>query len=80
MAAFERDADWPRIEAVQRRIADSDPVRAVAMGQLVIDMPAEIGARELDRLRLTVLGLSFCEDAAGLLSIFVATIRLAAAA
>jgi hypothetical protein len=41
---FDRDGEWPRIENVQRALANSDPERAVAVAQLAIDIPRELGA------------------------------------
>jgi hypothetical protein len=79
-AAFDRDGEWPKIEAVQRRLADSDPSQAVAVSQLAIDIPNQLGARQRDRLTLTTQGLVHCQDAARLLSAFVAVIRQAAIA
>jgi eukaryotic-like serine/threonine-protein kinase len=76
-AAFDRDGDWPRIEAVQRVLADSDAVRAVSVAQLAIDIPAELGAREVDRLVLRSRALSYCDEATELLSILVAAIKMA---
>jgi hypothetical protein len=77
---FDRDADWPRIESVQRVLADSDPARAVAVAQLAIDIPSELGARHVDRFALTTRALSHCNAATPLLSRFVAVIRQAAGA
>jgi serine/threonine protein kinase len=79
-AVFDRDSDWPRIEAVQRALADSDASRAVSVGQLAIDIPSELGARERDRLVLTARALSHCDGAETLLSVFVQAIRQAAKA
>ena len=79
-ALFDRDGDWPRIEAVQRVLADSDPARAVAVAQLAIDIPNELGARQVDRFTLTMRALSHCDGATRLLSLFVAVIRQAAVA
>jgi serine/threonine-protein kinase len=76
-AEFERTGDWPTVETVQRRLADEDTMRAVAVAQLAIDIPAEIGARNGQQLTLTARALSHCEAAAGLLAQFVAAIRLA---
>jgi hypothetical protein len=64
---------------LQRRLANSDPARAVAVAQLAIDIPAELGARHIDRFTLTTRALSNCPDAAGLLSQFVAVILRAVA-
>jgi serine/threonine protein kinase len=79
-AAFDRDGDWPRIEAVQRALADSDARRAVSVGQLAIDIPSELGARERDRFALTTRALSHCDGTETLLSVFVQAIRQAAEA
>lgn len=79
-ALFDRDGDWPKIEAVQRRLADSEPAQAVAVAQLAIDIPSQLGAREVDRFTLTTQGLSHCEDAASLLTFFAAVIRQAVVA
>jgi hypothetical protein len=76
-AAFAVSGDWPSIEAVQRVLADSDAARAVAVAQLAIDIPAELGAREVDRLVLRCRALSYCDEAAELLSILVAAIKMA---
>jgi hypothetical protein len=78
-ALFDRDGDWPRIEALQRVLADSDPAGAVAVAQFAIDIPGELGARHTDRFTLTTRALSHCDAAASLLSVFVAVIRRAAA-
>jgi hypothetical protein len=79
-AAFDRDGDWPRIEPIQRALADSDARRAVSVGQLAIDIPSELGAREGERFALTTRALSHCDGAATLLSVFVEAIRQAAEA
>jgi hypothetical protein len=79
-ALFDRDGDWPRIESVQRVLADSDPARAVAVAQLAIDIPSELGARHVDRFALTTRALAHCPGAASLLSLFVGVIGRAAAA
>jgi hypothetical protein len=79
-ALFDRDGDWPRIESVQRVLADSDPARAVAVAQLAIDIPSELGARHVDRFALTARALSHCNAATPLLSLFVAVMRQAAVA
>ncbi len=79
-AAFNRDGEWPRIESMQRRLADSDPSRAIVVSKLAIDIPHQLGARDRDRLTLTTQGLVYCQGAAGLLAVFVAVIRQAAAA
>lgn len=76
-AAFDRDADWPLIERVQRALADVDTSRAVAVAQLAIDMPSELGARHGERLALTTRALSYCDEAAPLLAAFVGAIQLA---
>ncbi len=76
-AQFDRDADWPPIERVQRMVADSDTSRAVAVAQLAIDMPSELGARQGERLALTTRALSYCDEAAPLLAAFVGVIQLA---
>jgi eukaryotic-like serine/threonine-protein kinase len=78
--AFDRDGEWPVIEAVQRALADSDTRRAVSVGQLTIDIPSELGARERDRFALTTRALSHCDGAETLLSVFVQAIRQAAEA
>ncbi len=77
---FDRDGEWPRIESVQRTLASSDPERAVAVAQLAIDIPRELGAREVDRFALTVRALTYCDEAASLLENFVAVIGQALAA
>jgi hypothetical protein len=79
-ALFDRDGEWPRVENVQRALASSDPERAVAVAQLAIDIPRELGAREVDRLALTVRALTHCDSAAPLLEGFVAVIGQALAA
>jgi serine/threonine-protein kinase len=76
--AFARDGEWPPVETVQRTLADVDTARAVAVARLVIDIPAELGAREGDRIALRCRALSYCDAAAGLLSRLVEAIRLAA--
>jgi hypothetical protein len=79
-ANFDRDDEWPLLEAVQRTIADTNATHAVAVRQLAVDMPNELGGRETDRIRLTAAGLSYCEGAGPLLAVFVKVIREAAAA
>ena len=76
--AFDREGDWPSIEALQRTLADSDTTHAVAVAQLAIDIPSELGAREGERIALTSRALSYCDEAAALLSRLVEAIRLAA--
>jgi hypothetical protein len=56
-AGFDRADEWPRIEDVQEAVAKTDVNQAVAIGQLVIDVPNEIGARHGERIALTVRGL-----------------------
>lgn len=75
---FDRDGEWPRVEAVQRTLADADPARAVAVAQLAIDIPSELGARHVDRLALTTRALSYCDQASSLLALFVKVIQEAA--
>jgi hypothetical protein len=76
---FDVYGTWPKIEDLQRTLAqaDVDPARAVAVGQLSIDIPAALGRREQDCIRLTVRALSYCEEAAPLLAHFVAVMRMA---
>jgi hypothetical protein len=74
---FDRDGEWPLVEDVQRALAASSPERAVAVAQLVIDVPSELGTRQVDRVTLTVRGLHRCRGAAPLLDLFVAAMRLA---
>lgn len=69
-AAFDRTAEWPLIEDVQRDLAD-DPDRAVAVAQLVIDIPPPLGARFSQRVELTVRALAHVSSAAPLLSLLV---------
>lgn len=76
-AAFDRTGEWPRIEAVQERLAKTDVTRAVAVGQLVIDVPNEIGARHGERIALTVRGLSLVPAAQPVLAAFMAAMRVA---
>jgi hypothetical protein len=76
-AAFDEDGRWPQIETVQAALATDDVHRAVAVGQLTIDIPSEIGARHGDRIVLTVRALSLVPDAQQLLSAFTAAMRLA---
>jgi hypothetical protein len=76
-AEFDRDGEWPRIEAVQEAMATTDVKQAVAIGRLVIDITNEIGARHGERIALTVRGLSLVPAAAPLLADFVAAMRVA---
>jgi serine/threonine protein kinase len=76
--AFARDGDWPSIESVQRMLANSNTSRAVAVAQLAIDIPSELGAREGERIVLTCRALAHCDEATALLSRLVEAIRLAA--
>jgi serine/threonine protein kinase len=78
-ALFDRDGDWPQIETLQRVLATSDPARAIAVEQLAIDIPSELGSRNGNQFTLTVRALSHCPSASGLLSVFVAAVREAAA-
>jgi hypothetical protein len=77
---FDREGEWPRVESVQRALANPDPERAVAVAQLAIDIPHELGAREVDRLALTVRALTYCDSANSLLEDFVAVMGQALAA
>lgn len=77
---FDRDGDWPRVEAVQRVLADTSSAQAVAVAQLAIEIPAELGARHTDRFTLTTRALSHCAGAGSLLVSFVEVIREAALA
>jgi hypothetical protein len=77
-ALFDRDGDWPRIGAVQRVLADTSPAQAVAVAQLAIEIPAELGARHADRFTLTTQALSHCNGAKSLLASFVEVIHEAA--
>jgi hypothetical protein len=72
---FDREGEWPRIDALQRDLADIDLARAVAAAQLAIDIPSELGARNVDRLTLTTRALSYCEQASSLLALFVKVIQ-----
>jgi predicted nucleotide-binding protein len=74
---FLANGDWPRVRTLQRDIATSDPDRAVTIGQPVIDIPAALGARTDDVLRLTVRALSYVAEAGDLLNTFVSAMRLA---
>ncbi|MHB8241682.1 MAG: hypothetical protein ACYDHN_06790 [Solirubrobacteraceae bacterium] len=76
---FDRDGEWPRVASVQRALADIDPVRAVAVAQLAIDIPSELGARSGECLTLTTKALTYCEGAGRLLSLFVKVIQAAVA-
>lgn len=76
-AYFDQAGEWPLIEDVQEAVATTDVSRAVAIGQLVIDVPNEIGARHGERIALTVRGLSLVPAAAPLLTTFVAAMRVA---
>jgi hypothetical protein len=76
---FDRDNEWPRITTVQRVLADIDPLKAVAVAQLAIDIPNELGARTGECLTLTTRALSYCDGAALLLSLFIRVIQAAAA-
>jgi hypothetical protein len=73
-ALFDRDGEWPRIEVLQRVLADSDTGRAVEVPQMAIDIPSELGAREVDRFTLTTRALSYCAGANSLLANFVAVV------
>jgi hypothetical protein len=75
--AFKSEGVWPRIEDVQRTLAKTVPAHAVAVGQLVIDIPAELGHRDQERIRLTVRALAQVQGAEPLLAHFVAAMRLA---
>ena len=76
---FDRDGEWPRVTSVQRALADRDPLRAVSVPQLAIDIPNELGARNGEYLTLTTRALSHCDRASSLLSLFVEMIQVAAA-
>jgi len=76
---FDRDGEWPRVATVQRVLADIDPLKAVAIRQLAIDIPSELGARNGECLTLTTRALSYCDGAGLLLSLFVRVIQAAAA-
>lgn len=69
-AAFDRTAEWPLIEDVQRDLAD-EPEWAVAVAQLVIDIPPPLGARFSQRVELTVRALAHVSSAAPLLNLLV---------
>lgn len=73
-AAFNRRAEWPLIEDVQRDLAD-EPERAIAAAQLVIDMPSALGARFSQTVQLTVRALAHVPDAAPLLNLLVRVMR-----
>ena len=76
---FDRDGEWPTMTALQRSLADGDTEHALSAGQLIIEMPGELGARHVDRVVLNARGLSHCDGAENLLDAFVAAIRMAAA-
>jgi hypothetical protein len=76
LAEFDRTGEWPLIEDVQRALATT-PERAVAVRQLVIDIPPALGARFSQRVELTVRALSFCPDGASLLALFVRAMQQA---
>lgn len=69
-AAFDRTAEWPLIENVQRDLAN-EPERAVAVTQLVIDIPPALGARFSQRIELTVRALAHVPNATPLLDLLV---------
>lgn len=69
-AAFNRTAEWPRVEDVQRDVAD-EPERAIAVAQLVIDMPSALGARFSQTIELTTRALAHIPTAAPLLNLLV---------
>ncbi len=73
-AAFDRTAEWPLIEDVQRDLA-AEPERAVAVPQLVLDIPPSLGARMSQRVELTVRALAHVPDAAPLLELLVLVMR-----
>lgn len=73
-AAFDRTADWPLIEDVQRDLAD-EPERAVAVAQLVIDIPPPLGARFSQRVELTVRALASVPSAGSLLNLLVCVMQ-----
>lgn len=76
-AIFNRTSEWPPIEDVQRQVADV-PERAIAVAQLVIDMPAALGARFSQTVQLTVRALAHVPDAAPLLNSLVRVMQEAA--
>lgn len=67
---FDRTGEWPAIEDVQRVLAE-EPERAVAVRQLVFDIPPTLGARFSQHAQLTVPALAHCRKAAPLLELFV---------
>lgn len=73
-AAFADTGEWPLIEDVQASLA-AEPEHAIAVAQLVIDMPSELGARHSQNVQLTVRALVHVPAAAGLLDLFVQALR-----
>ncbi|MGI8557489.1 MAG: hypothetical protein ACR2ND_04130 [Solirubrobacteraceae bacterium] len=67
---FDQTSEWPSIEDVQRLLADK-PERAVAVRQLVFDIPGALGARFSQHVELTVAALAHCPQADPLLDLFV---------
>jgi hypothetical protein len=75
-AAFDQTGEWPLIDNVQRDLA-ATPDRAVAVAQLVLDIPSELGARHSQQIELTVRALVHVPEAAPLLDLFVRVMRAA---
>jgi hypothetical protein len=79
-AAFDRTGEWPLIAEVQGYLASAgEPDRAIAVAQLVINIPPDLGARHSESIKLTVRALAHVPAAARLLDLFVRVMREAVA-
>jgi hypothetical protein len=75
-ASFDRTGEWPRIEEVQQDLA-GEPERAVAVGQLLVEIPPGLGARFSQHVQLTVRALAHVPAAASLIELFVRAMQVA---
>jgi hypothetical protein len=74
--SFDRTGEWPLVEEVQQDLA-AQPDRAIAVGQLVVDIPPALGARFSQHVQLTVRALSHVPAAASILELFVRAMQVA---
>lgn len=75
-AAFDRTGEWPLVAEVQHDLA-AQPGRAIAVGQLVVDIPPALGARFSQHVQLTVRALSHVPAAAPTLELFIRAMQVA---
>jgi hypothetical protein len=76
--AFDREADWPPLHDLQQELAQAGD--RIDLGGIAVTLPPSLGQRDggpEERIRLSVFGLRYVDDAAVLLNDFMRVVRLA---